>query len=229
MPVSNLCRLAGGGITARSPAGGVCVVSGPRRVEGLFGGLPLSLPNRAAARGQGAQRRHQPARATGAAGARGTPARAGGRAAGGGDPRQTGARNARHAHRGAAVPPKGDAGGLPAPTPNEIVSAFPQQGGPLRAQEGAGLGEGEGNRAGRAQDYADPTNQTQRNRQRRAQEARRAPGAERRSNASGASTEQQAKEPGAATARSASAARRTAQQRAAKGRPAQRVAAGASD
>ena len=59
------------------------------------------------------------------------------------------ARIARHAHRGAAVPPKGDAGGLPSPSPNEIVTAFPQQGGPLRAQEGEGLGEGEGNRAGK--------------------------------------------------------------------------------
>lgn len=43
------CRLAGGGITARSPAGGVCAATGPRRVEGLLGILPLSLPYRAAA------------------------------------------------------------------------------------------------------------------------------------------------------------------------------------
>lgn len=63
-----------------NPVGGVCAASGPRRVEGLFSCLPLHCQPRSGQR-QGAQRRHQPARATGAAGAHGTPARAGGRAA----------------------------------------------------------------------------------------------------------------------------------------------------
>lgn len=80
-----------------SPVGRVCAASGQRRFEGLLSCLLLHCQPRSG-QGQGAQRRHQPARATGAAGAHGTPARAGGRAAGGGDAHQ-------HKRRGKARAP----------------------------------------------------------------------------------------------------------------------------
>ncbi len=92
------CRLLEAASPPGGPAGGVCAASGPRGFEGSGSCLPLSLPNRVAARGQGAQRRHQPARATGAAGAHGTPARASGRAGGAGAAHQ-------HKRRGKARAP----------------------------------------------------------------------------------------------------------------------------
>lgn len=112
------------------------------------------------------------------------------------------ARIARHAHRGAAVPPKGDAGGLPSPSPSAIVSAFPQQGGPLRAQEGEGFGEGEGNRA-RKGARARPTRPTKRNATGNAGRRRRAarPGQSAGAAHAAVDADRQAKEPGAATAR----------------------------
>lgn len=95
----------------RSPAGGVCAASGPRRFEGPGSCLPFHCHPRSG-QGQGAQRRHQPARATGAAGAHGTPARASGRAGEAGDAhRQSG--EARRGHR----PQRPAKGGGPERTP----------------------------------------------------------------------------------------------------------------
>lgn len=224
----------------RHPACGDCRAAGPGGgSRGCLAACPLSLPNRAAAKGQGAQRRHQPARATGAAGAHGT--RQGPR------PRSVAETPTdQHPRAGAESPPSACA------SPAGVACWPPRARGARRAPRARSAAEHKmTGRARRARTRG--ATQTDGGAKRRHEgggprERRRTTTPTRREEAAGADleeaaaqpgrrsqgrapggreqprTEQRAKEPGRPRRASVQAARRTATRRAAKCHPAQRVA-----
>ncbi len=206
-----------------SPVGGVCAASGPRRFEGLFGCLPLSLPNRAAAKDQA---RSAATNRTGRPAQRGRTGRQQGPKAA--QPKaetpteqaaRQGAGNARNDAR-----PRGAGAQSEPPAPRVKI---PHKA-PARARRGKGGGAqrragGRGRAAARKSANLRRRDRGSGHRQ-AGRRAQRAPAARTQEQSTTPGTEHHAKEPGRPRRASVQAARRTATRRAAKCSPAQRVA-----